>query len=374
MAELTWKPVFEEDEATIKERMLQHPDLEGWRKEPGDFVHDPIAAVAPEIKQLQINQDATLKNAFAIFAEGEFLDYKVEEANLERGLPEKAKGKLQVQAAAGVVIPKDYVVSTVVLDNEGNPIQATVDTEVVFTTAGVQEISLTTTGTGQIMNVPAGSEWIFTPPIPGVEVITQPADFTGGRDREGDESLRSRWKDKKRKPIRSGNKHNYVSWALEVPGVGKAKCIPLWNGRGTVKVIIIDTDGRPASPELVAAVQAYIDPDQDGMGNGQCPISAVVTVESAAERQIDVVADVTPNKDKTVADVLEKFNEDLDAYLAGLTFVDPPDGNVIYSKIAGILSANPYLADYTGLTVNGGTSNIVLAGNEIPVRGTVTLT
>jgi uncharacterized phage protein gp47/JayE len=366
-----FKPVFEETETAIRDRMLDRIPAD-WRKEPGDFIYDAVAPAPPEVKNLQINLDFILKNAYTIFAAGQYLDYKVEEANLGRAPAEKAKGKLQIKAAAGVVIPAGHTAYTVVLDSSQNPISITVDAEVKFTVAGTLEAGVTTEGTGLLMNVPAGSSWIFQPSIPGVETISQAAAFTGGRDLEDDESLRNRWKEKKQKPVRSGNKQNYVSWALEVTGVGAAKVLPLWSGDGTAKVIIIDTNKQPASAALVTEVQNYIDPNKDGQGAGVAPIGAIVTVESAAQKLIDVAADVTLKAGSTLTDAQTEFNTALDGYLSSLTFVE--GASVVYTKIGALMSENSHVTDYISLTVNLGTVNIALAANEIPVRGTTGLT
>ena len=53
--------------------------------------------------------------------------------------------------------------------------------------------------------------------------------------------LRKRFTEYVSHPITSGNKWQYISWAKSVDGVGDAKCLPLWNGAGTVKVIIVDS-------------------------------------------------------------------------------------------------------------------------------------
>lgn len=366
-----FKPIFEEEEGTIKERVVDSIPND-WRKEPGDFMHDAVAAAPLEIKQLQISQDFTLQNAFTLFASGQYLDYKVEEANLYRTPAAGAVGTLQVKAAAGVVIPAGLTASTVILDDDGNPITAKVDEEVTFSEAGTLDVAITTEGEGVDKNVPAGSSWVFQPAIAGVETISQDNALTGGRDLEDDETLRDRWKEKKQKPVRSGNKQNYASWALEVTGVGAAKVIPLWNGRGTVKVIIIDTEKKPATSTLVTDVQTYIDPNQDGQGDGQAPIGAIVTVESAAQLLIDVAATLTLTAGSTLTEATDAFNKDLDDYLSSLTFVDGAE--VTYTKVGALLSTNDHVADYSELTINNGTTNVALAQNEIPVRGTTSLT
>ena len=381
MAELDFEfnSRFEEEESVIRERLLESESLESYRKEPGDFVYDVVVPAAPEIQQQQANLDEALRQAFTLFAEGIYLEYKVAEANLERTTASEAIGSIEVTAAAGVIIPGEQQISTIILDEDGNPITATVQAEVVFGTAGTLIVDIQTNGTGDIMNVPPGSSWTFNPPIAGITSINQPTRLIGGTDDEDDEVLRARWKEVKQKPVRSGNKQNYVAWALEVTGVGAAKVLPLWNGRNTVKIIITDTEGQPATPALVAEAQGYIDPTQDGMGEGVAPVGAIVTVESAATLAISIEAAVVLSNGSTLTEAVDVLRTDLDAYLDTLA-AQVMDSSVttpiviVYNKVAALLAMNVHVADYSELTVNSGTANITLASNEIPSSGTIALT
>lgn len=370
---------FEEDENVIKERILGHESLEPYRKEPGDFVYDVVVPAAPSIQQQQANLDEALRQAFTLFAEGDYLEYKVAEANLYRTPASTAGGQLNVTAGAGVIIPADQQITTIILDEDGNPITATVQGETVFTDVGTLAIDIETNGTGEIMNVPPGSSWTFQPPIAGITSIDQPERLIGGTDEEEDESLRNRWKEVKQKPVRSGNKQNYVAWALEVTGVGAAKVLPLWDGRNTVKIIITDTEGNPAAPDLVAAAQDYIDPNQDGMGEGVAPVGAIVTVESATNLPINIAATVILSNGSTLAEAVDVLRADLDAYLDTLAS-QVMDSSVtspiviVYNKVAALLAMNTHVADYSDLTVNSGTANITLEASEIPSSGTINLT
>lgn len=64
----------------------------------------------------------------------------------------------------------------------------------------------------------------------------------------------------------------------ENSGVGKAKAFPLWDGPGTVKVALLNNEMQTPAEAVIEAVQEYIDPTQDGMGEGAAPIGPVVTV------------------------------------------------------------------------------------------------
>jgi uncharacterized phage protein gp47/JayE len=175
---------------------------------------------------------------------------------------------------------------------------------------------------------------------------------------------------KVRNPGTSGNKADYVNWALEVPGVGGVQVIPLWNGPGTVKVVLLGTDKKPASADIVQAVQDYIAPDP-AVGEGKAPIGASVTVVAATAVAINVSATVTLSGTKTLADVQAAFEKALDEYLASTAFASDP--TVRYVRVGSLLLDTEGVQDYSNLLVNGGTANVVIGLDEVAVRGTVTL-
>jgi uncharacterized phage protein gp47/JayE len=72
---------------------------------------------------------------------------------------------------------------------------------------------------------------------------------------------------------------------MEVAGVGGAKIFPLWNGAGTVKVVLVDADMEPASSEIVAVRR----PNR----REERPIGANVTV-AARQRPAILVAAISP--------------------------------------------------------------------------------
>ena len=72
------------------------------------------------------------------------------------------------------------------------------------------------------------------------------AAFTGGADLETDESLRSRMLQAYQAPPHGGDAADYVTWALTVPGVTRAWCVPHRYGAGTVLVYTM-FDGTEAA-------------------------------------------------------------------------------------------------------------------------------
>lgn len=370
--------VFEESEDAIKERVLARPEIAKYRKEPGDFVYDVVAAGALDTQQQGANLDATLRYSFPVYAEGIYLDMEVAGTNMEpRFQATTANGELAVTARANVIIEQGQELITTAVDADGNPIIATVIEQATFTENSTQYIRIETQGEGESMNVEAGSSWTFLPTIAGVMSIEQEADLIGGRDREDDSSLLERWRNAVQEPRRSGNKADYVAWAQEVNGVGAVRVLSLWDGDGTVKLIIADIEGRPATPELIDAVQTYIDEFQDGQGDSKAPVGSIVTVESSVDKPINASATVVLAPDATLSAAIETFQSDFESYLsivADASLSSSETQYVIYKKAEALLGANSLIADYSNFTLNNGTANIPVLGNEIPVRGTVTLT
>lgn len=120
---------------------------------------------------------------------------------------------------------------------------------------------------GSVGNVAAYSIVVIPTTIQGIVSVTNPEEFTNGYDNETKEALLERYYIDLRTPAACGNKYHYQKWALEVEGVGKVKVKPLWNGNNTVKVVILDSNYKIATPELIKEVQNYIDPytlDEEG--------------------------------------------------------------------------------------------------------------
>lgn len=186
--------------------------------------------------------------------------------------------------------------------------------------------------------------------------------ISSGEDEETDDNLRSRFYNHVQVPSTSGNADHYKKWALEVPGCGDAKVFPLWNGNGTVKILVVD-ENMAIDVNLSSTVAAYIETVR--------PIGATVTVDSPTGKEINITADITLDGSKLLADVVSAFTSEFTAYLKDTVF---ETYNVSYARIGSILLSTPGISDYSNLLVNAGTSNIVIGDTEMPIAGAVNLT
>ncbi len=154
--------------------------------------------------------------------------------------------------------------------------------------------------------------------------------------------------------------NNYIEWASSVEGIGKIAVKPLWNGNGTVKVIIADTNNDPASEELIKKVANYIET--------QRPIGATVTVVSFTTFAVNISLKVTKGDGNA-----EGIKKAVDSYFKSDDF----DGTTIsYAQIGKVILNNTNetkTMDYIALTINGSSENIILTDEEMPIVEGVTL-
>ena len=93
---------------------------------------------------------------------------------------------------------------------------------------------MTATVAGAFTNCDPGTPISLAQPIAGINSGGLTVGFaTGGADDETVDELRNRMLAKYRAPPQGGAASDYVLWALEVPGVTRAWCLPLGTGAGT---------------------------------------------------------------------------------------------------------------------------------------------
>jgi uncharacterized phage protein gp47/JayE len=344
---------------TILQRMLDRVP-EGLDKREGSIIYDAVAPAALELAQMYMELDVNANLIFADSASGDYLDRAVAWSGVVRKPATKAQLRGLFYNSSNVLIDIPVGSRFAIGDINYKAIErlALGDYRMESETAGA-----------------AGNQTFGTLlPINYINNLAR-AELTellvAGVDRETDASLYERYQERITKPVTSGNRYQYEQWAREISGVGRAKAFPLWDGAGTVKVVLLDNAMRAPVAAVVEAVQTYIDPTQDGMGNGAAPIGAVVTVVPATEIPINIAVKVTLANGATTAQVQTQLAAAAEAYLASLAFIDPL---VRYTRIQGLILDIPPVIDYEDLTLNNGVSNIEIADDAVAVLGAVTVT
>lgn len=267
-----------QDEETIRERVYKRVpnDLD---ISVGSYEYDAIEPTNTEFAVAYFMLRNVILIAFPQHSFGEWLTLAAEARGVYRKQSTFASGYLAITGAVGVIIPAGTKFTNVVPAGSALPIKYyTVQKPGTIGADGSCRIKVVADDSGIVGNVTAGEICLNITDIPNLTLIHNPEAFTNGADEESDESLLERLLERVRHPTGSGNKNDYRQWAKEVPGVVDAEPIPLWDGPGTVQVIIVGAGGIPI-PDIVPNVKEYLDPaDHEGEGVGKAPIGAVVTV------------------------------------------------------------------------------------------------
>ncbi len=359
--ELPIPDFLKEDEETIHQRMLEKAPP-GIDVREGSFFWDATRPGALEKARLiQFQLQNMLQIFFVQTSYGTYLDYLGQARGVTRLPATSATGNVKFVGQPGILVKAGTQVATQSSTNAPAITFKTTE-EGVINAEGEVVVRAECAELGTAGNVPAGVIVLMLDPVNGVTAVTNPEPFTGGTDIEDDDAFRERILEAWRSPVTSGNKYHYKFWAKEVPGVGDAKVIPLWDGPGTVKVVIVDGNKRAASPELLDAVTAHIEDER--------PIGATVTVASAAEKQINIAANITLASGYAIAQVQELYQDTVTNFFKEIALVET---YVSYAQLGKLLLETPGVGDYSGLLANGAANKVLLGEEEIPVLGAVTL-
>ena len=344
----------------------------------GSVIYDALAPAAMVMAQQSLTRANIIKQTYIKTAQGQFLDYRA----AEHGTGRYAATQTEVKAKF--------------LDSDGNPINnvqigdqfASIGETPIFYT--VQKINDDLTGEltaddpgttansyiGQILPVTSNDSLSWAE----ITEIVAPA-----RDEETDDHLRDRLLKADDWIAYGGNITDYLAKLNKISEIGAGQVYPVWNGAGTVKLVIVDNNLMPASAELVKKVKNIIDPvDNESQGYGLAPIDHQVTVVAPTPLKVNISA--TVNIDGTHgADIVKaKIKIAVDEYFKLLrqswNTIDAKTGRgysqTIYrSKILSQIMMVDGVINASVPTLNGSDQDIALVfdnqTSQLPVLGEV---
>lgn len=323
-------------------------------KRQGSIIYDALAPCCVELAQMYIELSGIYDQVFIDTAVGEALDKLVEQNGVKRKDATYALRKGEFN----MVVPVDNRFS----DGENTYI-------VIENIVGTNNSILRCEQAGAVGNSYYGS----LTPITYLQGLTK-AELTDiidmGDDVESDEDLRVRYMESVTAPQFGGNVSDYQNKVKSLTGVGGCKVIPIWNGGGTVKLIITNSQGGVPTSSLVNDVQEAVDPNQDQQGLGIAPIGHIVTVEGATAKKIAVSATFTLESGVNPTDIQDSVNNIVDNYFKSLSTNWDKEDNLIarISQLETRLLGVAGVLDITNTKMNNSSSNLSLQSNEIPVR------
>lgn len=345
----------DQTQLVILDRMLQKVDEELDREE-GSIVYDMLAPTSIELEQAYMELDNVFNAAFADTAYGQYLDMRAADVGLIRKPATQSEGELLFEGADGTIIPEGTTVS----NDSGEYMAETIEEKVIL--GGRTIVKAVFTETGTIGNVPSGTFTKIVEPVISDVKVSNPNKFDYAYDEETDEDFLTRYKIRTQNVVAPGNDAYYKLLATEIQGVADARVYPRWNGKGTVKLVLLSPEKRTPSQYVIEKVKENI--------NKNLMLGADVTVEGVQEVSIDVEAKLILTPGNTIAPI-EDIEYGIEQYLNNLAFNDLI---IRYSRITDVLLDTPNVLDYENVRVNNATSNIIINDNQVPVLGKLTIT
>lgn len=288
---------------------------------------------------------------------GPYLDRFGEMYGLPRTQATTAFVRLTFTGDDGVTIPA----GTVAVSTGGLRFATDLD---VTISGGTAEVTATAEAPGEQYNVAAGTVTRLTSNSAGIDSVTNEEPGEGGADAESDASYYERIHTFLSEPVASGNINHYKQWARSVSGVGNAAVLPLWDGNGTVKVVVASEENEPLDEAIVSKVAQYIESVR--------PIGADVTVVSATALTVNIAATCSLEGGVLPAAVQQELTDQVTKMFLEMEMgAEEP---VRYNRILAMLLNCAGVVDCTAMTVNGGTVNVPVDAEEVPALGTVSIT
>lgn len=310
--------------------------------------------------------DYIYKQCFITTADEEGLISHGTEWGVGRDPASAAVGNVIITGTTGLTVPINKELSA-----EDGQIYTTDAAGILV--GGTVTIAIThqlTDNNGADGNQEAGTVLTFVSPIPGIDAnATVDSDgLNGGEDIEDLEDWRARQLARKQKPPHGGAEHDYIAWMLEVDGVSRSWCFPLYNGVGTVGCAFVRDAESPIVPSAseIATVRAYIISHTDpatGKTVGM-PVTAQpgLFMIELLTKAIDLTVSIYPNTTTIQNAVTARINYALVTY-------GGPGETVQLSKLMKEISR---AADLEYFRIDSPVADITATQTEVHVPGTYT--
>ena len=316
-----------------------------------------LYAAAAQIQALEVQAEWVSRQSFPQTAEGEMLDRHAEMRGITRLGAERAEGVLRFSVSQAATADLAIPAGSVCLTRSGEAFETTEEGVLKAGELSV-DIPAQAVEAGSEGNAAAGRIALMSPYPAGIQRCTNPAAFTGGRDREGDESLRARVLGSFRRLPNGANAAFYETVALSHSGVAAAAAVGRARGTGTVNVYLTAPAGAP-SQALLAEVEADLAARRE--------IAVDVKVLAPTTAAVNVAAAVKPEAERSFAEVKtaveEAVRQHFTGALLGKGVLLAELGSLIY-QVEGVANCR----------LTAPTADLAAAATVLPVLGTVTIT
>lgn len=401
--------MFEEHSFDALEDEMLSQVSDDFDKREGSVIYDATAPAALMMANFYIALDMVMDEVFADSASYYYLIKRAAERQIYPYEETYAVGKM-------VVVPNDLAIPAgerFNLDAMNYTVLGPVDGE-----QGAYRVQCETPGVegNQQLGILLPIEY-----VEGLETAELTEILIPGEDEEDVESFRDRYFSSFRNQAFGGNKEDYINKVNSIDGVGSCKVIRMWKKGynplkfiptaavnnwiqeqspetvgaevyewlkvvfdaainklltvgGTVKVIFLTSENKTPSSTLVQTVQQILDPDDaSGDGVGLAPVGHVVNVVGAKNFAINYSFLIEYAKGYSFEKLQPLIEDTIDSYHAELCQNwAKNDATVIrINAVETRLLSLPGIEDVKHTEINDLPTNLILADEQIPVRGTV---
>lgn len=346
---------------------------EGIDTREGSIIYDALAPTCYQLAAFIMQLKNVLLETFVVTATGEYLDYRAQETGLER--IEATKAIVRARLTRGDGSPFSVAM--------GSRFSSIGDDLVYYTVIAAEEegiFRLQAEIAGESGNKYIG---VLLPlnNFNGLAEAMVMEILIPARDTETDEELRKRIIDSKEIVTFGGNITDYYYLTSGIQGVGAVQIYPVWNGGGTVRLVILDDTYKAANEVLVERVQQMIDPTSNQQGIGYAPIGHQVTVAAPTNKTIDVEFELTLNLGVSYPQLADTIHQVIEDYFDKVRrgWDERTDAGyecwVFRSQITAAILSVLGVANVQGLKLNGLEADVQLElsndKQELPLLGEV---
>ena len=329
-----------------------------WETREGSFADDQAGPMALQLSNVYASFNALESIVWVNETSGKYIDMAANDLGVESRKPgTKAQVMLLVIGEPGFAVSA----GTTFLTAAGLTF-VTIESAIIADDSSIT-IQAEATESGRLYNVVTNSITSQFDNSAQITAVANPEPATGGTDAETDAELFARVDFARKRPRTSGNKAHYEEWALEVDGVGVARAFPIRYGRGTVMVLIADAARKPVAGAIIDKCYEHIESEMPAGGielTVKTPTEIVVNVSAILE--LDGAATIDSIRLDYIARLQNHFSD-----IAMQTSI------LLYNYVGALLIGTNGVKNYSDLTLNGQTADIVFADEEIPTLGEVVI-
>ena len=306
-------------------------------------------AMAAQVFALYVQCEWVERQCFPQTAEGTCLDMHAQLRGLERREATAAEGVLRFTVDAAASQDREIPAGTVCM-TAGLVRFETVETGVLQAGSTQVDVRARALEPGSAGNVAAGTILTMAVAPVGVSRCTNPEAFSGGTDREDDETLRARVLETYRRMPNGANAAFYQQGALSFEEVAAATVIPRPRGVGTVDVVVATASGAPGA-ELLEELMVYFEARRE--------IAVEVQVRAPTMKEVTVSVQVAAAANKDAEQVRAAVESALRTWFDGHRLGE----NVLRAKLGDLIYAVEGVENYQLISPE---TDVAVAADELP--------